>query len=98
MTDHILQLMEQRRIKISDPFEYKSINKIIRRECAEAKEKWLNQQCLEIENKLNINTRLAHQKINEITGKSRCSSSSCAKAKNGSILMEKQDILNRWFR
>ena len=96
MTDHILQLMEQRRTKKSNPSEYKSINKVIRRECAEAKEKWLNEQCIEIENKLNINTRLAHQKINEITGKSRCSSSSCIKSKNGTILMEKQEILNRW--
>jgi hypothetical protein len=96
MTDDILKLMKQRRLKKSYLLEYRSINKEIKKKCSEAKEKWLNEQCSEIENKLNVNTRYAHKKINEITGKSTCTSSGCIKSKTGSILMEKSEILNRW--
>ncbi|CAF3582803.1 unnamed protein product [Rotaria socialis] len=96
MTDDILLLMEQRRLKKSNPLEYKSIDKEIRIKCSEAKEKWLNEQCLDIENKLSVNTKYAHRRIDEITGKSRCTSSGCIKSKSGTILMEKHDILNRW--
>ena len=72
MTDDILKLMEQRRLKKLNPLEYNSINKQIKKKCSEAKEKWLNEQCSEIENKLNVNTKYVHEKINEIAGKSRC--------------------------
>ena len=96
MTNDILKLMEQRRLKKSSPLEYNSINKQIKKKCSEAKEKWLNEQCSEIENKLNVNTKYAHKKINEIKGKSRCTYSGCIKSKNGTTLMEKKEILNRW--
>jgi hypothetical protein len=96
MTDDIIKLMEQRRLKKSHPSEYKLIDKEIKKKCSEAKEKWLSEQCSEIENKLSVNTKYAHKKSDEITGKSRCTSSGCIKSKNGSILMEKSDILNRW--
>jgi hypothetical protein len=43
-----------------------------------------------------VNTKYAHKKIDEVTGKSRCTSSGCIKSKDGTILMEKCDILNRW--
>ncbi|CAF4310248.1 unnamed protein product, partial [Rotaria magnacalcarata] len=96
MNNEILQLMEQRRLKKSNLQEYKLIDKAIKKKCSEAKEKWLNEQCSEIESKLSVNTKFAHQKINEITGKSKCTSSGCIKSKNGTVLMEKGDILNRW--
>ncbi|CAF5183930.1 unnamed protein product, partial [Rotaria magnacalcarata] len=96
MNNEILQLMEQRRLKKSNLLEYKLIDKAIKKKCSEAKEKWLNEQCSEIESKLSVNTKFAHQKINEITGKSKCTSSGCIKSKNGTVLMEKGDILNRW--
>jgi hypothetical protein len=96
MTDDIIQLMEQRRLKKSNPPEYKLIEKEIKKKCSEAKEKWLNEQCSKIENKLSVNTKYAHKNIDEITGKSRCTSSGCIKSKSGAILMEKSDILNRW--
>ena len=60
------------------------------------KGKWLNEQCSEIENNLNVNTKYTYKKINEITRKSTCTSSGCIKSKNGSILMAKSEILNRW--
>ena len=72
------------------------LNKEIKKKCSEAKDKWLNQQCLEIENNFNINTKNAHKKINEITGKPRYTSSGCIRSKSGTILIEKNEILNRW--
>jgi len=96
MNNDILLLMEQRRLKKSNLIEYKLMDKEIKKKCSEAKENWLNEQCSEIERKLSVNTKYAHQKINEITGKSRCTSSGCIKSKTGTILMEKHDILSRW--
>ena len=69
MTDSIGKLMEQRRLKKSNLHEYNLLNKEITKKCSEAKDKWLNQQCSEIENNFNINTKNAHKNINEITGK-----------------------------
>lgn len=71
ITNEILELMEQRRLKKSNSHKYKLIDKAIKKKCSEAKEKWLNEQCSGIENKLSVNTKFAHQKINEITGKSK---------------------------
>ncbi|CAF1480925.1 unnamed protein product [Didymodactylos carnosus] len=62
MTDDIIKLMEQRRLKKSHPSEYKLLDKEIKKKCSEAKEKWLNEQCSEIENKLSVNTKYAHKK------------------------------------
>ena len=96
MTDSIGRLMEQRRLKKSNLHEYNFLNKDIKKKCSEAKDKWLNQQCSEIENNFNINTKNAHKKINEITGKPRCTSLGCIRSKSGTILIEKNEILNRW--
>ena len=90
MTDDILKLMEQRRLKKSNLLEYSSLNKEIKKQCIESKEKWLNEQCLKIENNLNVSTKYAQEKINEVTGKSRCTSFGCIKSKSGTILMEKK--------
>ena len=37
-----------------------------------------------------------HEKIKEATGKSFCTRSGCIKAKDGSIIMERERILDRW--
>ena len=50
MTDHILNLMENRKqFKNSDKDEYNRLNKQINLTCKEAKEKWLFNQCEEVE-------------------------------------------------
>ena len=51
MTNEILNKMqERRRLKHTNKAEYERINKQIAKECKEAKENWLNNQCEEIEN------------------------------------------------
>ena len=97
MSDKILDMMEERRqAKAKDPIKYKKLDKIIRQMCNEAKEKWWNKQCDEIEDQLKRNPSAAHSKVKELTGKSCCSSTGCLKAKDGTILMSKEDILKRW--
>ena len=95
MTDSIRKLMEQRRLKKSNLHEYNLLNKEIKKKYSEAKDKWLNQQCSEIENNFNINTKNIHKKINEITRKPRCTSSGCIRSKSGTILIEENEVLNR---
>ena len=68
----------------------------MKKKCSEAKEQWLNKQCSEIGNKLNMNAKYAHKRINEISGKPRYSSSCCIKPKNRTVIMEKHKIRNGW--
>ncbi|GFO09942.1 RNA-directed DNA polymerase from mobile element jockey-like [Plakobranchus ocellatus] len=61
------------------------------------KKKWVNQQCQEMEQKLNIDSKFMHAKINDVSGKKiKYSSPGCIKSKDGTMLMEKKEILNRW--
>ena len=77
--------------------KYKDLNKEIRKKCNEAKELWLNQQCQEIEQNKNMDSKLMHSKSNDISGKkTKCNSTGCIKSQDGTMLMEKDEILNRW--
>ena len=96
ITDDIVQLMEQRRLRKSNLHEYELIDKEIIKKCSEAKEKRLNEQCSEIENKLTVNSKYAHKKIDEITMKTRYIISDCIKSKSGIILRGERGITNRW--
>ncbi len=48
MTDDILAMMEERRVKQNTP-DYEIINKSIKKACKKAKEDWYNERCREIE-------------------------------------------------
>ncbi|XP_071944773.1 uncharacterized protein [Antedon mediterranea] len=75
----------------------KDLDREIKQKCREAKEKWLKTQCEEIESGLENNNHKIYQRLNEFTGrKSGCSNSGCIKAKDGTMLVEKTDILKRW--
>ena len=71
MTDHILNLMENRKqFKNSDKDEYNRLNKQINLACKEAKEKWLVHQCEEVEQlENNTNQEKLHNKVKELTSK-----------------------------
>ncbi|GFO09383.1 RNA-directed DNA polymerase from mobile element jockey-like [Plakobranchus ocellatus] len=77
--------------------KYKDLNSSIKIKCNVAKEKWINQNCLEIEQKLNKDSKFMHAKIEDVSGKKiKCSSLGCIKSKDGTMLTEKSEILNRW--
>ena len=97
MTEEILLMMEDGQ-KLSDRqgSGYRDLDKQIKKKCREAKENWLNDQCTAVEEQFGNNHRV-YKRINEITGrKSGCIGSGCIKAKDETMLVEKDTILNRW--
>ena len=96
MKTEILQLMEERRKAKNDELKYKELDKQVKKRCNEAKEEWINNQCQEIEANACIDSKTMHQKIKDVTGRKASATTGCLRSKDGSILMEKEDILNRW--
>ncbi|KAG8233916.1 hypothetical protein J437_LFUL005121 [Ladona fulva] len=78
MTDEILPLMDERRAyKIKNPMKYIEIHRKIKRKIKEAKEKWLSEQCMEIEElEKKHDSYNMHKRIRDITrmGKRRTTS------------------------
>ena len=77
---------------------YKELNKVIRKMCNEAKEMWLSKRCSQIEANSSKNcTKKMHDEIRELTGKRKSSPQGrCIRAVDGSMLTDRNDILNRW--
>jgi hypothetical protein len=98
MTEEILSLMDTRRkLNARDPKEYKKLDKRIRKMCSEAKEKWLNEKCQSIEKDYQRNSNKMYERIKEVIGnKKMCTSSGCIRCKSGDVIMEKQQIMERW--
>ena len=98
MNPEILKMMEERRQqKDKNNLEYKRFNKKIKQACNEANEKHLNEECAVIERFYNLTPKEAHQKIKTITRKFKSASiSGCLKSKLGEILLEEDEILERW--
>ncbi|XP_076347953.1 uncharacterized protein LOC143245476 [Tachypleus tridentatus] len=94
--DKILNLMEERRKAKPNEEKYQKINRLVKKKCNVAKEEWINTQCAEIENNKVKDSKYMHKKISEVTGKTPSAKTGCLKSKNGEILMDKKDILNRW--
>ena len=96
MTQDILKLMEERRQAKSNVEKYNALNREIKTKCNEAKESWINDQCQEIEKHQNKDSKYMHSKIKEVSGRKGCSNTGCIRSKEGNILMDKGDILDRW--
>ena len=97
MTDPILQKMNQRRLAKGDDDLYNMLHKEIKQACIEAKEAWLNEQCQLIE-QLDAaqKTNPMHCLIKEVTGKKRGNGmTTCVEAKDGTIIVEKDKILDK---
>ena len=96
MNSEILGLIEERRKAKVNEQKYKELDKQIKKRCNEAKENWINTQCEEIEGNNRIDIKTMHQKIRDVTGKKSSARIGCLRSRDGNILMEKEDILNRW--
>ena len=98
MTDHILNLMENRKqLKSSDKDEYNRQNKQINLACGEAKEKWLVNQCEEMEQlEKQLKSREMHNKVKELTSKNtKKKESGCIKDKTGNVLFDQEEVAAR---
>ena len=90
-------MRDRQKIKNRDSEEYRDADKLIKKKCREGKETWLDRECKETEDQFGVNHKV-YQKINEISGrKLGCSGYGCIKAKDGTMLVEKNDINNRWI-
>ena len=97
MTGEILDLMQVRqKVAKKESIEYKDIDKQIKAKCTQAKETWMNEECEEIERLDRTDMALMHKKIKSISGLKMCTSSGCIKSKDGTLIMEKNQILERW--
>jgi len=60
-------------------------------------EEFLNGKCAEIEKLLNLNSKVAHTKIKEMSNKKTYNTPpGCLKDKNGEMFFEEEDIKERW--
>ena len=84
--------------KNSDKDEYNRLNKQINLACKEAKEKWLVNQCEEVEQlEKQYKSREMHNKVKELTSKNtKKKASGCIRDKNGNILFDQEEIAARW--
>ena len=97
MTEEILRMILRRQaIPQRNSDEYKQLHREIRKKCREAKEEWLKNECAEIEKGKETDTKAMHKRIKDLTGAQTCSSSGCIRSKDGTIITEKYDILERW--
>ena len=96
MNDEILKMMDGRRKSKQDRDAYDALNKQITTKCNEAKEKWLNEKCDDIEKNHKHDSKSMHARIREINGKRICSAPGCLKSREGNIIMEKENILEIW--
>ena len=91
--------MENRKqFKNSNKDEYIRLNKLINLACKEAKEKWLVNQCEEVEQlEKQYKSREMHNKVKELTSKNtKKKAGGCIKDKNGNILFNQEKIAARW--
>ncbi|XP_047494947.1 uncharacterized protein LOC125043038 [Penaeus chinensis] len=97
MTKEIMELMKKRQTIVKrNSEEYKQLDREIKIKCQEAKEAWVNAKCEEIEQSKNTDPASMHKQIKDLAGKKTCSSSGCLRAKDGTIILEKEKILERW--
>ena len=58
------------------------LNKEVKKKCNEAKKKWINEKCQEIEQNQHLDSKYMHSKIKEVSGKKSCPSTNCIKSKD----------------
>ena len=98
MTAEILDLMVDIRIakQCEDSAKYKEKDNLIRQKCIQAKEEWFNVRCEGIEVLSKKNQQLMYEKVKNLLKPRKCSSNGCITGKDGSIIIDKSEILVRW--
>src|SRR6184192_1270206 len=97
MNSEILQKMEERRkcknMKAEE--QYKKLKQEIRKLCRQAKDKYYEDKCKEIEMLDKAHGQLMYQKIKELRPKGNRGLQTI-KSKQGNVLMEKDEVMERW--
>ena len=96
MTNEIMELNTKRRKYKRDSCKYKETDKKVRMKCKEAKEKYMNDQCEEIESLQKRNISLMYNKLRTMYKRKTRAANNAIKSKSGKIMFEKEDIKKRW--
>ena len=98
MNDEILRKMEERKRAKNDQEMYKLLDREVNIMCDKAKEAWINDNCLEIEElEAKHKTREMYEKVKEITATNQKKrGNSCVTSKDGRVLFDQQEIQDRW--
>jgi len=97
MTEEILEMMDERRqLKGRDEVQYRIKNREIHRECNRKKEQWLNEQCEEVEELCRTHQHSRYEKIKELTQKRKWNKGGAIKKKDGTVVMEAEEVGKRW--
>ena len=87
----------QKKLRLSTNWKVPRERQNNQSDCTKAKEKWLNDQCKEIEDlEERKQFRPMHQKIKELTGKKRTIHAAGICDREGNILFEEEKIAKRW--
>ena len=99
MTDEILLLMDERRAwKGRNEQEYKNLNRIIHRECKNAKERWLEKRCSEIEDLEKRDQQIMYSKVKDLLGRKSNKKNIAIKTADGKVAMEVEEVKTRWSK
>src|SRR5215469_13381289 len=97
MTERILIMMDERRkFKGIDDQRYKSINRMIHKECNKARETWMNDRCMDIENLSKTDQQMMYEKVSELTRERMYKQGKAIKKKDGTVVMGKEEVMERW--
>src|SRR2546425_470584 len=97
MNSEILHKMEERRKckNMRDEEQYKKLKQEIRKLCRQAKDKYYEDKCKEIEMLDKAHSQLMYQKIKELRPKGNRGLQTI-KSKQGNVLIEKDEVMERW--
>jgi len=99
MTEDILEKMEERRLLKHSDTLYRQLDAEIHKDCREAKERLLSEQCELIERlDATHQCNLMHSQIRKTVGSQRgAGATTCIEDKSGNIIMDQDKILERWY-
>src|SRR5215469_13524383 len=97
MTERILIMMDERRkLKGIDDQRYKSVNSMIHKECNKAKETWINDRCMDIENLSKRDQQIMYEKESELNREKMYIQGKEIKKKDGTGVMGKEKVMEIW--
>src|SRR2546425_8216877 len=97
MNSEILRRMEESRKckNMKEGEQYKKLNHEIQKRCREAKDKYYEDKCKEIEMLDKAYSQLIYQKIKELRPKGNRGQQTI-RGKQGNVLIEKDEVMERW--
>ena len=95
ITEEILDKMEERRMWKRNEEKYKSLSKTVKKMCRKAKNDYYNKICNEIESLDRTHNPKLYQKVKQLRPR-KLQSVEGVKNKDGKVLFEEKDILERW--